>query len=178
MPTTFHLRVWTRFLAPVEEVWRLKTDLGQIAAEFAPLLSFRLPKELSGLSADAPPPMPLGPLPARLGPPGLPLLPWPLTVAEVDPRRRYVDTSANALYRDWRHEHRFEPTPDGCRYIDAVTFTPALPAQKLAAILTRRLFLHRHLRASRLLPADPQATAVGVLRVEDGKAGTEVIDDR
>lgn len=176
MPTTFHLRVWTRFLAPVEEVWRIKTDPSLVEAEFMPLLSFRLPAELATLAAGAAPPV--GTLSARLGPPGLALLPWPVTLSDVEPGRRFVDTSANALYRDWRHEHRLEPTPDGCRYIDAVTFTPALPAQKLAAILTRRLFLHRHRRAAALLPTDPQATAVGVLRVEDGKAGTEVIDDR
>ncbi|MFN9737158.1 MAG: hypothetical protein ACK59R_01230, partial [Pseudomonadota bacterium] len=40
MPTTFHLRVWTRFLAPVEDVWRLKTDPVRISEELSPYASF------------------------------------------------------------------------------------------------------------------------------------------
>ena len=176
MATCFHLRVWTRFLAPVEEVWRIKTDLGLLSAEFGPIFAFR-----AGSGAMPPHPFERAPLSTKASF-GLSLLPfgipWPLELTESEPMRRYVDTSQNLLYREWRHEHLFEPTPDGCRYMDAVTFIPALPAQKLAAILTRRVFLHRHLRAAKHLPADPQATAVGVLRVDEGKASTEVIDDR
>lgn len=156
MPTTFHLRVWTRFLAPVEEVWKIKTDLRHISAEFGPWLSF----QTVGDAIVSP-----GHWDARFGLRGLALLPWPIELTEVLPGERFVDTSQNALYRRFEHQHLFEPTPDGCRYIDAVTFESALPAQKLSAILTQRVFLHRHRVAARLLPTDPQATAVSVLRV-------------
>ena len=160
MPTTFHLRVWTRFLAPVEEVWRIKTDPRLIAAEFSPWFSFA--------AVGGPPAEPLahpGHFDARFGPRGLPLFNWPIDLQTVDRPRRFVDCSQNRLYTRFDHEHLFELTPEGCRYIDAVTFTPALPAQKLTAILTQRMFLHRHRNAARQLATDPQATAVAVLRV-------------
>lgn len=104
MATTFHLRVWTRFLQPVEEVQRHVQQAPQN--------------------------------PAKL------------------------------LYTDFHHETLFEPSPDGCRYVDSLTFTPALPLQKLTAILTRRIFMHRHRLLAKNLASDPQATAIGVLRVK------------
>lgn len=161
--TTFHLRVWTRFLVPVEAVWQLKTDRSWIEAEFAPH-RFRLGGEgpLEGL-AGAPLPLRVESSLAFFG--VLPPISWPTELVEWVPRERFRDRSSNRLFREFDHLHLFEPTPDGCRYIDAVTFTPALPAQKLTAILTRRLFLARHRAAARRLKADPQATAVGVLRV-------------
>ena len=102
MPTTFHLRVWTRFLVPATEA---RTGL-----------------------------------PAEPGPPG-------------------------GVYARFEHARTLEDTPDGCRCIDAITFTPALPAQKLIAILTRRWWVFLHKSAARRLRADPQATGIGMLRV-------------
>ena len=42
MATTFHLRVWTRFFAPLEDVWALKTDPAAIQAELQPWSSFSI----------------------------------------------------------------------------------------------------------------------------------------
>lgn len=170
MPITrFHLRVWTRFFASPEEVWRVKTDPATVEAEFLPH-RFRLgaPADLSGALE---PPVHLDASIAFFGLP--PALRWPSEIVEWVPGERFRDRSENLLFREFDHLHLLEPTPDGCRYVDAVTFTPALPAQKLTAILTRRLFLARHRAAATRLPADPQATAVGVLRVllEDPPAG-------
>lgn len=161
--TTFHLRVWTRFLVPVEEVWQLKTDRAWIEAEFAPH-RFRLGGDgsldrLEGVTL----PLRVDSSIAFFG--VLPAVSWPTELVEWVPGERFRDRSSNRLFREFDHVHHFERTPDGCRYIDAVTFTPALPAQKLTAILTRRLFLARHRAAARRLKADPQATGVGVLRV-------------
>jgi ligand-binding SRPBCC domain-containing protein len=164
MGTTFHLRVWTRFLAPVEDVWRLKTDPEALAAEFLPYVSFRVDDAESyvrafaeGRAVEAA---------GRLCPRGWPVgVRWPMRLESVDPGTSYRDSSTNRLYTRFEHTHLFEPTPDGCRYVDAVTFTPALPAQKLAAILTRRFFVHRHRVAAGRLRADQQATGTSVLRV-------------
>jgi ligand-binding SRPBCC domain-containing protein len=164
MATTFHLRVWTRFLAPVEDVWRLKTDGAALAAEFRPFWSFRVDdaEAYARAFAEGRPHEADG----RLCPRGWPIgVRWPLRMESVEPGVSYRDTSQNRLYRRFEHTHLFEPTPDGCRYVDAVTFTPALPAQKLAAILTRRFFVHRHQVAATRLKADPQATGTSVLRV-------------
>lgn len=156
MATPFLLRVWTRFLAPVEDVWRLKTDPKQISAEFFPFASFRLEGELR---------TEVGRMSARFGPPGLPLMPWPVELERWEEGKIFVDSSENLLYSKFRHEHIFEATPDGCRYIDQVNFSGTLPTQKLAAIALQRLFQHRHRVAAKKLPSDPQATAIAVLRV-------------
>jgi ligand-binding SRPBCC domain-containing protein len=162
MPTTFHLRVWTRFLAPVEEVWALKTDPRAIVAEFRPHGFSMAETDLAAALA--------GKVPAdiaatfRFGgiPPGIS---WPIRLESVVEHQRYRDTSTNALYSRWEHDHVFETTPDGCRYVDAVTFTSTAPLQKLFAILTKRTFERRHRIAAKRIATDPQATAVSVLRV-------------
>ena len=163
MPTTFHLRVWTRFLASAEDVWALKTDPSAIGAEFGPLASFRFtdPAAVSrALAGEAP-----VDVPARFGPVGMPLIAWPARIEAVEPGKSFRDTSTNALFSRWEHDHLVEATPDGCRYIDAITFVSTTPTQKLTAIVTQRLFQHRHAVAARRLPTDPQATGVAVLRV-------------
>jgi ligand-binding SRPBCC domain-containing protein len=164
MPTTFHLRVWTRFLAPVADVWAQKTDPAAISAEFAPWASVRFADEAALKRALA------GQVPAEIAGTirlfGSPVgVSWPTTLSAIEPGRSFRDSSRNSLYSRWEHEHLFEATPDGCRYIDVVTFVPNGPFQKAAAIATRRLFVHRHTVAARQLPADKQATGVGVLRV-------------
>lgn len=162
MATTFHLRVWTRFFAPVEDVWKLKTDPAAIMAEFRPYSSFciddaGLREALGGkVPVDLKASLRLGRM--------LPVA-WPLRLESVKVNASFRDTSANRLFSRFEHDHIFEPTVDGCRYIDAVTFTSTVPAQKITAILTKRLFEHRHAVAAKALPTDPQATGVSVLRV-------------
>lgn len=162
MATTFHLRVWTRFLAPVEDVWKLKTDPASIMAEFRPYASFCLDENAvrEAMAGHVPVDMKAS---LRLGR----MLPvaWPSRLESVKPNLSFRDTSTNRLFSRFEHDHLFEPTPDGCRYVDAVTFTSTVPAQKITAILTKRLFEHRHMVAARSLPTDPQATGVSVLRV-------------
>jgi ligand-binding SRPBCC domain-containing protein len=155
MPTTFHLRVWTRFLVPVEEAWAWR--VGQLPAELGPW------RERFALGGGSVPEAELPPeVTTKLGPVGPS---WPVRVTAIEPGARWLDTSENALYARFSHEHLFEPTPDGCRYVDAVTFTPRGRAQKLAALLTQRIFQQRHRAAAKVLTADAQATAVSVLRV-------------
>lgn len=160
MPTTtFHLRVWTRYFEPPERLWAARTDLGRLAAEFpawAPL-SLADPGALSAAVAAG------GPLEsqARVG-----LLPWPFALTQVEPGVAYQDTSDNALFARWAHTLRVEPTADGARVVDAVTFTPRLPA-KPTAILTQRFFVQRHVRAAVGLSADARTVGVSVLRVWD-----------
>lgn len=163
MATTFHLRVWTRFLVPVEEVWARKTDPTALAAEFRPYASFCFADETAVRRAFA------GDVPAtldatlRLGR-ALPFK-WPIQVESVVPRSSIREVSSGRLFSRWEHDRLFEPTPDGCRYVDAITFTSTSPAQKITAILTKRLFEHRHKVAAATLASDPEATGVAVLRV-------------
>ncbi|MFT5685522.1 MAG: ligand-binding SRPBCC domain-containing protein [Myxococcota bacterium] len=156
--TTFRLRVWTRYFSPPEKVWAVKTDPDCLAAELRPWLRFSvsdadglLAAVRSGDSAESE---------ARLlG------IRWPIHLTGSTPGEQYADTSTNALFSRFEHTHVFEPTPDGCRYIDDVVFTPALPANKLTAILTRRLFVHRHRVVAQRLPADLKTIGTSILRV-------------
>jgi ligand-binding SRPBCC domain-containing protein len=163
MSTTFHLRVWTRFLAPVEDVWRLKTDPKALSAEFAPYASFCIKDDAAlarALGGEVPAELSASFRPGRVLP-----VPWPIRLESATRNVSYRDTSTNALFSRFEHDHTFEPTPDGCRYVDAVTFVSRAPLQKVFAIATQRMFQHRHRVAAKALQADPEATGVAVLRV-------------
>ena len=160
----FHLRVWTRHLVPVEEVWRAHTDPDALCASLG-----MSPAWVEGAVA------PDGDAPRETvlrvrGPLGRGLPAWPLRLSHVEPGVRYVDTSENAWFHAWTHEHLFEPTPDGCRYVDAITFAPAGPAPALVADVLTRVMVRRHRWFARRLASDARATGVAVLRarVEDG----------
>ena len=165
MSRRFHLRCWTRFLAPLEQVWQHKTTPETLLDEFRPWLSLEAedPDAAQRLLRGENLP---GVVQTRLKLLGvLPTGQWPLRLEALELHRRYLDTSENTLYATWHHEHLFEPTADGVRYIDALTFTPreGLPPKWIAR-LTTRLFVHRHRRAARRLPSDSRATAVAMLR--------------
>ncbi len=164
MATTFVLRVWTRFACSPDEVWRHRVD--GLAPELATWKHLWLEGD-APVAQDALPPQ----VTTTLKPAG-PVLPvkWPVRVTAISPGTSWTDTSENALYARFAHEHTVEATSDGARYVDTVTFTPRGGAQKLAAQLTERMITGRHRAMAKVLAADPQATGVSVLRVrvEDG----------
>ncbi len=150
--TRWRLRVWTRFFESPATVWARKTDLGAIADEFPPWLPFALP-------ADQRPALFAGAVvQARLGP-----IAWPLRVTAHVAGEFFTDESENALYAEFIHTHRVEPSSDGCRYIDEVCFVPRF-ASKAVAIATAHSFVQRHRRAARHLDADARTVGTAVLR--------------
>lgn len=169
----WRLRVWTRFLAPLDQVWQVKTDLAFARQEFWPCFDFRV-DDPDGLrdavrGGDAP-----RGFEARLWPWGLR---WHTELVESVPMQRFTDSSRNRLFASFEHQHIFEATADGTRYIDDVCFAPApgLPP-RLVARLTARLFAHRHKQAGKHLPHDERATGVVVLREvlpDEGRAGAD-----
>ncbi|MCS6902657.1 MAG: SRPBCC family protein [Candidatus Bipolaricaulota bacterium] len=50
---------------------------------------------------------------------------WLTEIVHVEPKRRFIDEQRFGPYQFWYHEHRFEPTQDGTRIEDHVTY--ALP---------------------------------------------------
>jgi ligand-binding SRPBCC domain-containing protein len=160
MTTTFHLRVWTRYNEPIGRVWEVKTDPKLLADEFPCGLGLKVddPSVLSDTLANG------GTcrMDARFGITGIA---WPVHITEVEPGKRFRDVSENALFSRYEHDHIFEETPDGARYIDAVTFTPKFPAPKLAAILTKDFFVRRHRAVAKILDADTRTVGTNVLRV-------------
>lgn len=69
---------------------------------------------------------------------------------EYEKNALFVDEMRKGPFAAWRHEHRFEPHPDGCRLTDAITYTPpAWVFGRLAAPLAieprlRKMFEYRH----------------------------------
>jgi ligand-binding SRPBCC domain-containing protein len=158
--TTFRLRVWTRYFSTVDEVWAVKTDPACIAAELRPFVQLSA-EDADGLieAVRAGRPMRSD---ARLLPFGVD---WPIELSESVPGEFFKGTTTNAIFSRFEHTHTFQPTSDGCRYVDDVVFTPALPAAKMIAILTRRLFVHRHRVAAERLSPDGRTVGTSVLRV-------------
>lgn len=156
--TTFRLRVWTRFYAPPERVWELKTDPAALSGEF-PLwmavsfgdgAAFRSAL-MKGAGAE---------LSGRVGP-----IPWPSKIEAVEAGHRFRESSTNAIFSRYEHEHLVEETPDGARYIDDIVFTPRTGLNKLTAIALQRTFQHRHRMSAIRLPADTRTVGTAVLRV-------------
>lgn len=158
--TTFRLRVWTRYYSPVAEVWAVKTDPACIAAELRPYLQLSV-GDADALSDAVRAGQTLH-TDARLLPLGVS---WPIELVESTPGESFKSLSSNSLFSRFEYTHTFQPNDEGCRYIDDVVFTPALPTAKMIAILTRRLFVHRHRVAAQRLPADARTVGTSVLRV-------------
>lgn len=158
MSTTFVLRVWTRFLEPPERVWAEKTSTEALCRAFPLGASLRLddPEGLQRSLREGT----VFETEGSIGPVG-----WPLAITEVEPGVRFVARSTNALFHLWRHDLRVEPTRDGARCIDTVTFAPALRGAKPLAIATERLFARRHRADAERLSADLRTVGVSALRV-------------
>lgn len=170
----YHLRVSTRFFAPLADVWRVKTDVDKLEQELAPWLRARLDRDQlqRGLRGQD-----VGPIDIQFLALGvIPAPAWELTLTEFRERQEFVDTSTNALFEHWEHRHIVQEASDGVRYVDAITFTPRRRPTRWAARLVEELFIHRHKRAAREFETDPRATAVAFLRTdpvldEEGNAG-------
>ena len=171
---TWKLTVWTRFDAPLADVWRHKTEPLALAREFQPFLRISV-DDVEGLR-DAMRTTGRGLFQGRVtGPLGLVGVKWPFDIRETRPERYYRDASKNPLYREFCHEHRFEEMGNGkVRYVDDVTFVPAFAPGRLAAEITRLLFVHRHHRAARELRVDDGALARAWLRTGSHRIPADV----
>jgi ligand-binding SRPBCC domain-containing protein len=65
---------------------------------------------------------------------------WRTRITAWDPPRRFVDEQISGPYRLWRHEHRFEPHPEGTLARDRVEY------DLLGGALVDRLVVRRDLR--------------------------------
>lgn len=150
---TWRLTVWSVFAASPEAVFAYKTDPDRLRHELGPLVRATTadPEALARAMRHTGD----GAFDLRLtGPIGLVGVTWPVQIVRSDPPRSYQDDSVNASFLAWRHEHRVEPvTASLTRYVDDVTFTPRARPSVLTAAVMRALFVHRHQRAARDLPA-------------------------
>lgn len=134
----------------IEEVFAFFSDASNLEAITPPWLHFRI-------CPAAPRPLRAGSrLAYRLRWRGL-VLRWQTEITIWEPPRRFVDVQRRGPYRQWVHEHRFQPEREGTRVHDWVSY--ALPGGILAPLLHRLLvgpdlqaiFTYRQERISALL---------------------------
>ena len=153
----YRLRVSTRHLAPVEDVWAQKTRPVAVMAEFpfwAPF-SINRPDEVAAAVADGATRLRV---PARVG-----LFPWEATVWVVEPGRSFSNIGTSALFHLFHHTHQLQPTADGTHSLDDLWFAPARGGDAFARMV-KRVFVSRHRRAAQVLPAEPYSVGHAVLR--------------
>ncbi len=133
--------------APVGDVWARVVTAEGINDEMRPWMTMSLPQGASGLSIDeVRVGEPLGRAWLRL----FGVIPFDydaLTVAELDPGRRFHEKSTMLSMRRWEHERTLSALGESTRVHDRVTFEPRLPIPGVASLLRRILrafFGHRH----------------------------------
>ena len=139
--------------ADAEEVWTRATTLAGVNEELRPLLRMTAPEALRDASiADLQPGVPAGRSWLLLGR-VLPVDYDDLTLAEIEPPRRFLERSRMLTMELWEHERVVEPLgPGRCAVTDRLSFVlrrglDRLPgSERVARALVGLLFRHRHRR--------------------------------
>jgi hypothetical protein len=136
--------------APAAAVWdRVVTPEG-INDEFWPWLTMSMPKDADRLSIDTlEAGRPLGRAWLRLF--GvLPVDYDDLTIAELEPGRRFLEQSRLFSAPQWQHERVVEPmAAESCTVTDRLTFTPRRGFGLLGPRIVGLIFRYRHWRLRR-----------------------------
>jgi ligand-binding SRPBCC domain-containing protein len=139
----------TALRAAPAEVWRHVTSIDGINRELAPWLRMTVPSEARRLTIDdALDSLGDALIVSRVLLFGvLPVERMRLTIVALEPGHRFVEQSPMLTMRSWRHERTVEPTADGCRLSDRLSFEPLVRASSpLLRRLVGALFAHRHRR--------------------------------
>jgi ligand-binding SRPBCC domain-containing protein len=143
----------TRLAAPAEEVWARAVTPEGINDELRPILRMTMPRAYRGKTIDD----------VKVGEPlgrswiylfrVLPVDYDNLTLAGLEPGRRFRERSTMLSMTLWQHEREVVPVGEAeCEVTDRLTFTLRppmawIPGMKRLAIATvRHLFAHRHRR--------------------------------
>ena len=132
------------------EVWNRVVTPEGINDEMVPWMSMSVPRGHPNLSIDnAPVGVPLGRAWLRL----FGVVPFDydrLTIAVIDPGRRFREESTMASMRAWVHDRTVEPTGiDSTLVTDRISMTPRMLLTPAGPLLRRTLeafFAHRHRR--------------------------------
>ncbi|RJQ76675.1 hypothetical protein D5S17_17585 [Pseudonocardiaceae bacterium YIM PH 21723] len=142
----------SRVLASATVVWQWVTTPEGINSELMPVLRMTMPAPMRGRTIDQ-----MG-AETHVGRSYFLLLGFlpfgydDITLAEIGPGTRFLETSTVMSMRTWRHERTITPDGDACEVHDQVTFEPRLRlpgGEFLIAAALRALFRHRHRRLFR-----------------------------
>ncbi len=160
------VEVASRLPVAPSEVWSRVTTPEGINDELRPWLRMTVPRPLRGSTIDD---VPVG---KRLGRSWIllfGLLPVDfddLWIAELEPGRRFLESSTMLSMRTWRHERTVEPVEGGTLVTDRLTFELRAPlrhlpvSRRLAARIVDALFRHRHRRLTQRFGSPlPRGTA-------------------
>jgi hypothetical protein len=140
----------SRLAAKAADVWTHATMLASVNREMGPWLYMTSPAEVRGLSLASPlvvlgePLFTSWVLALRI----FPVERMRVTIAELEPGRRFVERSRVLVMRAWRHERTVEPAgPEACVVTDTITVEPRLGiAAPFVGAFLRWFFAHRHRR--------------------------------
>lgn len=153
MRTEWHFERRTTIPAPAAEVWsRVVTPEG-INDEMRPWMTMSVPRGAEGIAIDnVEVGRPIGRAWLRL----FGMLPYDydhLTIAELEPGRRFREESTMMSMRRWVHDRTVEPIDGGrAKVIDRITIGPRLHVLPMGPVLRavlRAFFGHRHRRLLR-----------------------------
>lgn len=138
--------------APAQTVWEHAIDPAGFNQELMPFLRMTVPRKLRGIGIDD---ITLGERIGRSWILFLGVIPVDyddVVIAEIEPGRRFLETSSMLSMRKWKHERIVSAWGEGCSLTDRVSFelrpTPALipGSKRVATALVRAVFAHRHRR--------------------------------
>ncbi|MFT3715883.1 MAG: hypothetical protein QM774_08030 [Gordonia sp. (in: high G+C Gram-positive bacteria)] len=150
MDRTWSFRQSSEIPAPASRVWGRVVTPDGINDEMRPWMTMSVPHGAGEVTIDSlEVGRPIGRAWLRL----FGILPYDfdhLTIAELEPGRRFREESTMISMRRWTHDRTVEPVADGrSRVTDVITFAPRAGLVLSAPILRRALaafFRHRHRR--------------------------------
>ena len=138
--------------APADAVWNRVTTPAGINHELMPVMKMTVPRPFRGVTIDQLEPG------TRLGRSYFLLagfLPFDyddITIAEIGPGRRFLETSSMLSMRQWRHERTVTPRGEDTEIRDDVSFELRFPFSRIpgwssvVAAVLGAVFRHRHSR--------------------------------
>lgn len=167
--------------APAEQVWQRVVTPEGINDELRPWMTMSVPRGAKGMTVDT---VPIG---APIGRAWLRLfgvLPFDydrLSIAELEPGRRFREDSTMLSMRQWQHERTVTPEGDTKTIVrDRITFQTRAGLRFAAPLIAaglRALFGHRHRRLQRHFAQGQWRTWCSpVLRLEPTPAGHTYVE--
>ena len=147
----FTVTVTSRLAASPERVWAHATTMEGVNAELRPFVRMHVPREARGLTIDD---APLGEVAFHsllLAGGVVPFDRHALTLAEVEPGRRFWERSSSWLQRRWEHERTIAGDGAGSLVTDRLVVEPRLAPAWMARPIVAALFRHRHRRLRSLM---------------------------